>query len=821
MRLSRKLPLAAALFSFVSIGTATVVNLYLERAALKQQVFEKLEATADGRRNEARVFLESISLDLRSAAAGATSQQALYSFGETWSFLGEDPAGELQARYITDNPSPDGQKELLDTAKKDRYDRTHRQYHAIYRGHRQAQGYYDIFLIDMDGNIVYSVRKEEDFGTNLATGPYRETGLAEVYRKARESQDASSVVVSDFEAYAPSGGDAAAFLGAPIVANGNTIGVMAYQLPNDRFNALYSNRTGLGQTGETILVSTAGVVVNDSVHTAANDALAVRVDAPFIRASANGNPASGELEGYRGMTSYAAAAPLEFGGVKWSVVALVGEDEVTAQIWRSAFYSLAIGILLIAVGSAAAFLYSRRLTQPISRLVESMEALARGRTDIALEGEGRDDEIGDMVRSVAVFRRSALEKQALEREAAERRDLSESERQAREAEKAAEQARLGETVEILGGALQRLANGDLTATIDRPFASGLDRLRLDFNASLERLSQTLSAVHRNVDDINRKSTVVGASSEELSRGTEQQAVALEQTSTAIRQIMEAIRMSSGRAETASRLAADARGNSDRSGAIVGEAVSAMERIESASVEISKIINVIDEIAFQTNLLALNAGVEAARAGEAGKGFAVVAQEVRELAQRSANAAKDIKTLITKSAEEVAGGVGLVKQAGTALSTIAGQVIEINDHIHSIAAAAKQQSVGLGEINAAVGRMEDVTQKNAKAADRNNGEMRQLGEGARDLADLVDQFTIDRSAPPVRAPARSAPQRPEMAAPRLVTPAPARAPKIAEVTDKARPVRSPAHTLMNRLSNRLGTALPPASTNAKDQSWEEF
>ncbi len=825
MRISRKLPVAAALFTLVSLSASMAINLYLEHRTLTAQVYQKLEATADGRRNEARGYLDGVRLDLSAISTSFTTQQSLFAFSGGMNFLGDDPAKELQTRYIDENPNPAGEKYKLDTAKKDAYDRAHKQYHPAFLKHLQGQGYYDLFLINPAGTIVYSVMKERDFGTNLLTGPYKDTGLATVFQKALKSKG-DEIAMSEFEAYGPSGGNAASFVATPIMQNGRAIGVLAYQLPNARFNVMYSNKKGLGETGETILVSTKGEVINDSIHTSADDALHVVVNSPLVKAAVDGQEMTGKVEGYRDMTSYAAASPLEFAGTRWAVIALIGEDEIAANLRTTTLVSVAFGGLLILIGSIVAILYSRTLTRPISALVKSMEDLAGGNTDIDLPGEDRKDEIGDMVRSVAVFRRAEIEKRELESDAERRRMAGDQERRSRDAEKAAEQAELTEAIDVLGTALQRLASGDLTAVIHKPLSSNLDRLRVDFNASLQRLSHTVSAVHSNVNEINRKSGKVGSSTADLSRRTEQQAAALEETSASIRQIMEAIRQSSDRAENASQLASQARANSDRSSQIVSGAVNAMERIENASSEISKIINVIDEIAFQTNLLALNAGVEAARAGEAGKGFAVVAQEVRELAQRSANAAKDIKALITKSGEEVSSGVSLVRDAGGVLSDIAGQVVEIGDHIHSIAGAAREQSSSLKEINSAVGRMEDVTQQNARAAEQTNAEMTGLSRDAEMLMGLVGQFTVEKGAIPSEQ--RFADLR-ETGFRRTETVAPAPAPVAKPVTKlrlasantpaPARSVASPARALLDKLSSGMGKA--GTGSKSKDESWEEF
>ncbi|MBP1850502.1 methyl-accepting chemotaxis protein [Rhizobium halophytocola] len=784
-----------------------IINLYLESETLKNQVYQKLEATADGRRNEAREYLQGVRLDVEALASNFTTQQGFFGFNGAWRKLGEDPTGELQTRYIDDNPNPAGEKFKLENPGKDNYDRAHRQYHKILLSHLQAQDYYDLFLISPTGEIVYSAMKERDFATNLTTGPYKDSGLGQAFRKAMEGKDAGSAeaAMSNFEPYEPAGGKAVSFIAYPMLQNGRSIGVLAYGLSNSRFNAIYANRKGLGQTGETILLGPTGLMVNDSTLTAEDDSMTSKLADTVVKKALDGQETTGILDGYRGMMSYAAAVPLEFAGNRWAVVALIGESEIGGEIFSAALWSIGFGLLLIVVGAIVAVIFARSITKPISDVVGAMQALAGGDTSIEPKGQERQDEIGDMVRSVAIFRQAELDKQSLEKEAETRRHSSESERQLRETERAAEQAELAEAIDVLGKALHRLAEGDLTATITRPFASGLDRLRLDFNASLERLSQTISSVRGNVVEINGKSRKVGTLTDDLSRRTEEQAAALEETSTAIRQIMDAIRHSSERAETASRLAADARTNSDQSGEIVGDAVSAMERIKNASSEISKIINVIDEIAFQTNLLALNAGVEAARAGEAGKGFAVVAQEVRELAQRSANAAKDIKQLITKSGAEVASGVDLVQQTGQALSTIAGQVVEINDHIHSIAGAARQQSSGLKEINAAVGRIEEATAKNAQAAQQTNAEMRQLSGDADGLSQLVGHFAVEAS----EGHGHASGDRPASAA------------RLAVATEGQKPAASPARSLMNRLTAGLGGAKAAASNAETNKDWEEF
>jgi methyl-accepting chemotaxis protein len=381
-----------------------------------------------------------------------------------------------------------------------------------------------------------------------------------------------------------------------------------------------------------------------------------------------------------------------------------------------------------------------RVTKPIGVITHSMRALAQGNLKITVAGVDRRDEIGEMARSVEVFQQAAIRNKTLEEQTAEARMSSEHERieVQRRAEADAEE-RLMQATSALAAGLRRLAAGDLVCEIDTALAPQFEALRHDFNVSVSQLRNAMRGVGQAASLVNSGSYEISQASDNLSKRTEQQAASLEETAAALEEVTANVQSTSKRAGDARDLVRGARSRAENSSQVVNNAVSAMGKIEHSSRQISQIIGVIDEIAFQTNLLALNAGVEAARAGEAGKGFAVVAQEVRELAQRSANAAKEIKSLIGNSEVAVSEGVRLVNDTGEGLTAIAELVQQINQHMDAIATAAKEQSLGLSEINSAVNHMDQATQQNAAMVEQMNAAGAGLAQESSRLGELLATF----------------------------------------------------------------------------------
>jgi len=448
----------------------------------------------------------------------------------------------------------------------------------------------------------------------------------------------------------------------------------------------------------------------------------------------------------------------------WVVGSGVYTDQIAAMVGKAAVTLGGMALLVaLAVGTAGWFI-GRSVSGPVVALGRRMRDLADGDTTSNIPYASRRDEVGQMAAALVIFRDAAIDKDRLEAEALAQRSLSEQERAANEAEKARVAAEDKAALEALATGLSAMANGDLTHRFTLEVAPRAERLKSDFNAAIAQLQDAVSVVVANVAGIRSGAGEISQAADDLSRRTEQQAASLEETAAALDQITATVNKTASGARQASDVVQAARGDAEKSGVVVRDAVSAMTAIETSSSQIGQIIGVIDEIAFQTNLLALNAGVEAARAGDAGRGFAVVASEVRALAQRSAEAAKEIKTLISASTGQVGAGVKLVGETGEALQRIVDRVAEIDSLVTEIAASAQEQAVGLAQVNTAVNQMDQVTQQNAAMVEQSTAASHSLDQEAESLQASVGRFrvgeSLSRTAPaaPPRASAASAPSR---------------------------------------------------------------
>jgi methyl-accepting chemotaxis protein len=489
-----------------------------------------------------------------------------------------------------------------------------------------------------------------------------------------------------------------------------------------------------------------------------------------------------------------------------------------------------LSILMVVIGLGGfvlAFLIGRSISGPLVNMIGIMDALAKGDFHRDVPVLKRTDEIADMAAALGVFRSNAAERQRMEqqerdrleqerkqeilqreRDAAVSREIQEfcagvaagdlSKRLSAEGKEGvlkqlSEQLNelavtLDEITSSIASVAGRMAEGDLTNRVSGNYRGVFGELTSGINSMSERLSAFAGQLGSTAEAVRSASSEISAGSQDLAGRTESQAASIEQTSASMQQIVSTVRSNADNAEAANQLAAASRQSADRGGGIVGEAVSAMTQIEESASKISDIVAMIDEIAFQTNLLALNASVEAARAGEAGKGFAVVAQEVRALAQRSANASKEIKGLISASNTQVKVGAGLVKQAGDSLVEIVTAGRKVSEIVAEIAGASREQTIGLEQISTAVNSMDEMTQRNAALVEQTTAAAQALSGQSAELAKMVAFFKIKPALP-----SREAHQAP--------------APASAASPQHMQPKRKPAPAA--------------ASTGTKGDDWREF
>jgi methyl-accepting chemotaxis protein len=465
--------------------------------------------------------------------------------------------------------------------------------------------------------------------------------------------------------------------------------------------------------------------------------------------------------------------------------------------------ALACSLVLLVVSYVMGYLLQGAVCDPYVATVERMEGLAAGDLESPILFTAHDDCVGRMTKAMHAFRRNAQEKNKADADLLASQRLHEEEQVA--VGRLAAEKQIALVSSTLGEGLHCLASGDLTFRLNAPLPPAYEAVRQDFNAALEKLQQTMTILAANTQAIRSGGGEISQAADDLSRRTEQQAASLEETAAALDEITATVRRTAEGAKQANGLVNTASADAERSGEVVRQAVDAMSGIENSSTQIGQIIGVIDEIAFQTNLLALNAGVEAARAGDAGRGFAVVASEVRALAQRSADAAKEIKTLIAASRQQVSAGVSLVAETGKALVRIASQVGEINVLVTEIAASAQEQATGLAEVNTAVNQMDQVTQQNAAMVEQSTAASHALAQETEALSNIVAQFNVGRAAAPRFAQGASRPAQPKTSAP-------------ARSAAPAAPAPS-TRTALKTLGH--GGAAPKAAPAEADDNWEEF
>lgn len=687
--IARRLPIVVAVLAALAAfgaGTAAYLKASSDHKVTTEAALAEAAVTKSGALSQ---YLVSIERDLKAVASNPHTAAALRRFDAGYQAFGSNAVSDLQNLYIASNPNPLGQKENLDAAEDgSSYSATHAELHPWFRSFLRENGYYDIFLFNTDGDLVYTVFKENDFATNLQTGPWRDTGLGRVFRGAL----AGNITFDDFEPYAPSADAPASFIAHPIRSTEGVIGVLAFQMPIGNINSAL-NATGVnGETGEALLFGADGLVRNQSRF--APDAPILTYDAPTglvaaAQLSGAGVTASTSRDG---RTTLAGHANISFQGVEWTVSTDITKAELDAPLMGLA-RDVALASLLVALlAGGAGFLFSQSISRPLSRLNATMKAMSEGNLSLDVPDRDRRDEIGTMATTVEGFRRAGLAQRELEAKALQ------------DAEKQVARARVIEKV---------------TAEFD---ARSQDVLRA-VSAAAAELEATARAMTENADRTSSMAANVAAGAEESGANAQTAAASADNLVSAIEEIERS-------ATTSGRVTEEA----------VTRARSATADVRSLSDtarRIGEVVDLIKGIADQTNLLALNATIEAARAGDAGRGFAIVASEVKSLANQTTAATEDIADQIgaiqtaiqtvVSAIEGIDSTIGLVsKEAGLitrSVSTqaqvtqeIARNVREVSSAARSVAGDIAQVTMTAGETGAAAGQVLSASRELSQQAE---------------------------------------------------------------------------------------------------------
>jgi methyl-accepting chemotaxis protein len=680
MKIAFKLPIVIVICAMLSAAATGWIVYSRAKSEVVQAQIDKMAATRDARKLLIMEYLSSIEMDLTTLAGSPVTQDAAIDFKLAWRSLQANQESYLKKYYINENPHPIGKKENLDFADDPSlYSTYHGKYHPWLREYLRNRGYYDIFLFDTEGNLLYTVFKEQDFATNVNNGKWKDTDLGVVYRAAMKSE---KPVFKDFHSYAPSNGAPASFIAQRVMhKSGKVIGVLAFQMPIDNFNALVSSPQGLGETGKVLIVGQDGLMRNNDRLQEKSTILKQAVTHAILPKALAGETGVAENTDYNNTPVLSAYAPINFMGVTWAAIVDLNKTELMAPLddMRDQVLLVMLGISVVVICSGIVF--SRPITRPLESITQVMLRMADGSTDVHIPGTRRGDEIGDMSRSLESFKVNKLD--------ADMAKAIEKQRQEEERQRQREESLKQLTVEF---------NQDVSVVISMVSAA-TDEL----NATARSMSSIAG------ETANKSATMSDASSSTTDN--------IASVASAVSQLRGSIQQLTGQVSTSSQAMGSAVEDVD-------QAVKQIQGLMSASEQIGDVVKIIQEIAEQTNLLALNATIEAARAGDAGKGFAVVANEVKNLAQQTSRATDDIAAQVNKVQQETGHAVHAVRE-------IEKKIADVNKTATAIAAGIDEQNYATEEISRS-------TQTSTSYMEKLNGDVSYVNTAAQQTGTAAEE-----------------------------------------------------------------------------------
>ncbi|MDV7340741.1 methyl-accepting chemotaxis protein [Terasakiella sp. A23] len=648
IEIAKKLPIVMVALMVMTGVLLSSIILFKVNSGFDEAAKSKLVSMVAARKSELSNYLNIIRSDLKVQSHNPVVAEALDEFQAAWALVEGDKLLSLQKTYITDNLNPLGEKHKLtagDTGSA--YDKAHKRFHPYFRTLLEERAYYDIFLIDKEGNVIYSVFKELDYATNLNTGKWADTDLANVYKDVMKNAKLDYTTFKDFRPYAPSYDAPASFLGMPVFDDaGGFHGVLIYQMPIGEINRIMQAAEGMGESGETYIVGKDNMMRSDSRFSEESTILKTKVTGATVDGALDGKTGVEVVADYRNIDVVSAYTPLDFLSTRWAILAEVDLSEAMQTSNSVRNISIVIVLVVSVIGVGIALMFAKSITAPMKRIIAAMDVLATGDTTVEIPHNDYGDEIGTIARSLQVFKENRIKADDL---------------QARQIARQEERAKRVEVVD----SLINVFRDEVTEALD---------VMKDQATGLEQNSQAMSAT---CEQTSKQATAVAAASDQAAANVETVAGAAEELSASVSEINVQI-------DESSRITEEARNKVEDANELVNSLNETVSRI-------GEVVKLINDIAEQTNLLALNATIEAARAGDAGKGFAVVASEVKNLANQTGRATEEISAQINAVQARTSDAVSAIHE----ISDVVNRVSAISG---SIVTALEEQSAATMEIS---------------------------------------------------------------------------------------------------------------------------